>query len=35
MEIAKVDEKSEINDLRQPAAFKGISFSKYKKTDVK
>ena len=35
METAKVDEKSEINDLRQPAAFKGISFSKYKKTDVK
>jgi len=35
METAKVDEKSEINDLRQPTVFKGISFSKYKKTDVK
>ena len=26
---------SEINDIRQQPAFRGISFSKYKKTDVK
>lgn len=26
---------AEINDIRPPAAFKGISFSKYKKADVK
>ena len=35
MENSKVDETTEINDLRHPAMFKGISFSKYKKTDVK
>ena len=35
METIKATDPSEINDLRQPAMFKGISFSKYKKTDVK
>jgi hypothetical protein len=35
MASSKVDEKTEINDLRQPTMFKGISFSKYKKIDVK
>ena len=35
MNKAKVDERSEINDIRLPGAFKGISFSKHKKTEVK
>ena len=35
MNKAKVDERAEINDIRLPASFKGISFSKHKKTEVK
>ena len=35
MEKAKVDERTEINDIRLPGAFKGVSFSKHKKTEVK
>jgi hypothetical protein len=31
----KVNDNSEINDIRTPAQFKGISFSKYKKTEVR
>ena len=27
--------ETEINDIRDSTAFKGISFSKFKKTDVK
>lgn len=33
-EPVKVNDNTEINDIRQPAQFKGVSFSKYKKTDV-
>lgn len=35
MENAKVSEKSHINDTRIPENFKGITFSEYKKTEVK
>jgi len=31
----KVNDNSEINDIRTPAQLKGISFSKYKKSDVR
>jgi hypothetical protein len=30
-----IDDSYEINDIRTPADFKGISFSKYKKTEVR
>jgi hypothetical protein len=33
--IPKVNDNSEINDIRTPAQFKGISFSNYKKIDVR
>jgi hypothetical protein len=32
---SKVNDNSEINDIRTPAQLKGISFSKYKKSDVR
>ena len=35
MDAPKVNDNTEINDIRTPAQFKGISFSKYKKTDVR
>jgi hypothetical protein len=35
MEKSKVSEKSHINDTRKPENFKGITFSEYKKTEVK
>ena len=31
----KVNDNTEINDIRPPPQFKGVSFSKYKKTDVR
>jgi len=34
-DLPKVSDNTEINDIRTPAQFKGISFSKYKKTDVR
>ena len=33
--IPKVNDNTEINDIRTPGQFKGISFSKYKKTEVR
>lgn len=35
MSLAKVDDASEINDIRISSAFKGISFSGFKKTEVR
>lgn len=35
METPKIPNTSEINDVRSPPQFKGISFSNYKKTDVR
>jgi len=33
--IARVNDNSDINDVRTAAQFKGVSFSKYKKADVR
>jgi hypothetical protein len=35
MEKTNINENSAINDIRSPSAFKGITFSNYKKTDVR
>jgi len=32
--LPKVNDNTDINDVRQPSQFKGISFSKFKKTEV-
>ena len=34
-DILHIEDTYEINDIRLPNEFRGISFSKYKKTDVK
>jgi hypothetical protein len=34
-EKSEIEDSSEINDIRSPPQFKGISFSKYKKTEVR
>jgi len=33
--MSKPESSTEINDIRMPTEFKGVSFSKYKKTDVR
>ena len=35
MSNTKVDSPTEINDIRSPGEFRGISFSRYKKTEVR
>ena len=32
---AKIIDNSQINDIRVSSQFRGVTFSKYKKTDVK